>query len=97
MSLPALLVGAAAAGFGLSGPWLPATSLSQRTTTPRSGRELLERTHDRYEGRWFRTLTFVQTTELRRPDGSDTTETWYEAVRALPRGARAPCLVSCFM
>jgi hypothetical protein len=53
--------------------------------TPRSGREVLQRMHDRYAGRWFQTLTFVQTTELRRADGRDTTETWYESVRAPDR------------
>jgi hypothetical protein len=58
---------------------------AQRARPPRSGRELLARMHDRYAGRWFRTLTFVQTTEVRRPDGTDTTETWYEALRAPDR------------
>ena len=63
---------------------IPARALPAQPA-PRTGRELLDRMHDRYDGRWFRTLTFVQTTELRRPDGRDTTETWYEAVRAPDR------------
>jgi hypothetical protein len=58
---------------------------AQRARPPRSGQELIARMHDRYAGRWFRTLTFVQTTELRRRDGTDTTETWYEALRAPDR------------
>jgi hypothetical protein len=41
--------------------------------------------HDRYAGRWFRTLTFVQRTTRTRPDGSEAVETWYEAARAPDR------------
>ena len=26
--------------------------------------------HDRYDGKWFRTMTFVQRTTQRRPDGT---------------------------
>lgn len=52
-----------------------------RTTSdePRDGRALLARMHDRYAGTWFRTLTFVQRTVQRRPDGTEQTTTWYEA------------------
>jgi hypothetical protein len=37
--------------------------------------------HDRYAGRWFQTLTFVQRTTSRRPDGTEQVSTWYEAQR----------------
>ena len=44
-------------------------------TLPRDGTAVLQRMHDRYEGKWYRTLTFVQTTSFpNRP-----AETWYEA------------------
>ena len=46
---------------------------------PRDGRALLARMHDRYAGKWFRTLTFVQRTVQRRPDGTEQSTTWYEA------------------
>lgn len=46
---------------------------------PRDGRTLLARMHDRYAGTWFRTLTFVQRTVQRRPDGTEQMTTWYEA------------------
>lgn len=46
---------------------------------PRSGDELIERMHDRYAGKWYGTLTFVQKTT--RPDRP--VETWYEAA-AIP-------------
>lgn len=45
------------------------------TTAPRSGEELIRQMHARYAGRWYRTLTFVQTTTF--PDKP--AETWYEA------------------
>jgi hypothetical protein len=44
---------------------------------PRNGEELIRAMHDRYAGKWYRTLTFVQKTGL--PDGS--VQTWYEAAQ----------------
>jgi hypothetical protein len=61
---------------------------------PRDGTSLLARMHERYAGKWFRTLTFVQRTTQRRPDGTSQVTTWYEAQRGV-RGAqlaRACCL-----
>ena len=49
------------------------------STDPRDGTALLARMHDRYAGKWFRTLTFVQRTVQRRPDGTEQVTTWYEA------------------
>ena len=43
--------------------------------TPKSGEEVVRRMHDKYAGKWYHTLTFVQTTTF--PDRP--TETWYEA------------------
>ena len=50
-----------------------ATPLSAQT--PKSGEDLVKRMHDRYDGKWYRTLTFTQTTV--RPGRPD--QTWYEA------------------
>ncbi len=47
---------------------------------PADGRALLQRMHDRYDGKWFHTLTFVQKTTARRPDGSQQVSTWYESL-----------------
>jgi hypothetical protein len=44
---------------------------------PKNGEELIRAMHDRYAGKWYRTLTFVQRTG--QPDGS--VQTWYEAAR----------------
>jgi hypothetical protein len=42
---------------------------------PKSGEDLVGEMHDRYAGKWYRNLTFVQTTTF--PDRPQ--ETWYEA------------------
>jgi hypothetical protein len=42
---------------------------------PKSGEDLVRQMHERYAGKWYHTLTFIQTTT--HPD--QPTETWYEA------------------
>jgi hypothetical protein len=42
---------------------------------PKTGAELVRQMHARYAGKWYRTITFVQTTSF--PDHP--AETWYEA------------------
>jgi hypothetical protein len=42
---------------------------------PKSGRELISQMHARYDGKWYHTVTFTQTTSF--PDHP--AETWYEA------------------
>jgi hypothetical protein len=49
---------------------------------PQTGTDVLRAMHDRYAGKWFKTLTFQQATTVTKPDGSRTTTTWYEAVLA---------------
>lgn len=51
-------------------------ALATLLPAPRDGHDVLRAMHDRYAGRWYRTLTFVQTTT--QADGS--VETWYEAL-----------------
>jgi len=46
--------------------------------TPKTGAEVFQRMHDAYAGKWYRSLTFVQKTTQRRPNGTDTVTTWYE-------------------
>lgn len=43
---------------------------------PKNGEELISLMRDRYAGKWYKTLTFVQKTTF--PDGR--VETWYEAL-----------------
>jgi hypothetical protein len=68
----ALLALAACGGHAPAPPGLPA---GRQPVAPTSGKELLHQMHDAYAGRWYRTLTFVQTTSF--ADGHK--ETWYEA------------------
>jgi len=58
---------------------VPASTVAQ--PAPKTGAEVLQRMHDAYAGRWYRTLTFVQKTTIRRRDGTDTVITWYESLR----------------
>jgi hypothetical protein len=44
---------------------------------PKNGEELIAQMRERYQGKWYRTLTFTQKTTL--PDGK--VETWYEALQ----------------
>src|SRR5690348_10644558 len=46
---------------------------------PADGRAVLARMHDRYAGKWYGTLTFVQRTTRHLPNGTEQVSTWYEA------------------
>jgi hypothetical protein len=50
--------------------------LQAATTQPQSGHDVLARMHDRWQGKWFRTFTFVQRTTF--PDRP--AQTWYETI-----------------
>jgi len=49
--------------------------------TPKTGQDVLQRMHDAYAGKWYKTLTFGQKTTIRRRDGTDTVTTWHESLR----------------
>lgn len=49
-------------------------------TAPKTGTDVLQRMHDAYAGKWYRTLTFVQTTTAYR-NGVPSVSTWYESLR----------------
>ena len=55
--------------------------IADAQSVPRTGAEVFQRMHDAYAGKWYRTLTFVQKTTQRRPDGTDAVSTWYESLR----------------
>ncbi len=53
-------------------------AVSPDPAAPADGEALVRAMYDKYKGKWYRTLTFVQTTtDLRK----NTKETWYEAAR----------------
>lgn len=70
----AALILAAVTGCRQSAPPPPAVMQPYR-----SGEQLIEAMQNRYAGRWYRTLTFVQATTHIAPDGSEETSIWYEA------------------
>jgi hypothetical protein len=45
-----------------------------------SGTAIVQRMHDAYAGKWYKTLTFVQRTIIARPTGVTDTTTWYETL-----------------
>ena len=51
-------------------------------TPPRDGADLVARMHDAYAGKWYRTVTFTQTTTQHAPDGTPRVSTWHEALLA---------------
>lgn len=44
-----------------------------------SGEQLIQSMQNRYAGRWYRTVTFVQTSTTIAPDGKASAAIWYEA------------------
>jgi hypothetical protein len=56
------------------------SSASTRADRITSADQLLAAMHDRYAGKWYRNMTFIQKSTYLRPDGSvSRVETWYEA------------------
>lgn len=46
----------------------------------RNGEALLRAMHDRYQHNWYETLTFTQKSTTIKPDGTEQSETWHEAL-----------------
>jgi outer membrane lipoprotein-sorting protein len=46
----------------------------------KSGEEVIAAMKKKYDGRWYKTLTFQQTTTNYKPDGTSQASTWYEAL-----------------
>jgi outer membrane lipoprotein-sorting protein len=46
-----------------------------------TGEQVLQRMHNRYAGKWYKTLTFVQQTDVYRNDTLQRSSTWYEAAK----------------
>jgi hypothetical protein len=60
----------------------------QAQGAPVTGNDVLERMRKKYNGKWYRTLTFTQTTTLAGRGGSEPiVQTWYESLQfGPPRG-----------
>jgi len=48
----------------------------------KTGDELVAAMYKKYEKKWYKNLTFVQKTITHKPDGTSSTEIWYEALNA---------------
>ena len=48
----------------------------------KSGEDLIAAMHKKYDGKWYKTLTFVQKTTHYEADGTSKSEIWYEALSA---------------
>ena len=55
------------------------------TTPVTSGRDVLAAMQRAYNGKWYKTLTFVQRTTITRADGTQQVSTWYEALESPAR------------
>jgi len=60
-----------------------AAVLVMSRASPPSGREIIHAMHDRYAGKWYHTLTFVQQNTATRRDGAKERSVWREYA-ALP-------------
>jgi hypothetical protein len=89
---PALALAARAAALALivsavgacaRAPIVTPAPAPARTAAYASGEDVVAAMHDRYAGRWYRTLTFRQKTSRLLPNGTWDEQTWYEAL-ALP-------------
>ena len=56
-----------------------AIASAARPLTVPTGAEIVQSMHDKYVGKWFKTLTFVQKTTRQTKAGKDTVQTWYES------------------
>ena len=48
----------------------------------KSGNDLISAMFKKYDGKWYKTLTFKQITTTYKPDGTSADEIWYEALTA---------------
>jgi len=86
--MPVSRAGTAARFLSWLVPLVVATPVAGAPTAavPPSGRAVLEAMRTAYAGRWYTTLTFVQETRKRAPDGKETVEIWYESLRHTDAG-----------
>ncbi|MES2523840.1 MAG: hypothetical protein V4617_14130 [Gemmatimonadota bacterium] len=80
-AMPVIAALAVAACLPLSAGAQSGAERGTAAAIPASGADVLERMRSAFDGKWYKTLTFVQTTILHRPDGATTRQTWHESVR----------------
>ena len=55
-------------------------SLGASAQTISTPAQLISAMHDRYASKWYQTLTFEQKSVTHKPDGTESTELWHEAL-----------------
>ncbi|HEV2353404.1 MAG TPA: hypothetical protein VGR89_04130 [Puia sp.] len=60
---------------------LTGSAAARAASPPPTGRAVIEKMHNRYAGKWYRTFTFAQTTQVYRGDSLRSTQTWHEFIR----------------
>jgi outer membrane lipoprotein-sorting protein len=58
------------------------TALPVFASDIKSGSDLIAAMHKKYDGKWYKTLTFVQKTINYKADGTSESSIWYEALNA---------------
>jgi hypothetical protein len=53
----------------------------QQTPAPHTGADVIRAMHDRYAGKWYATLSFVQHNTATKADGTQEHSTWHEDAR----------------
>ena len=59
---------------------LACVSVSASAQTISTPAQLIAAMHDRYASKWYHTLTFEQKSVTHKPDGTESTELWHEAL-----------------
>lgn len=65
----------------LGGALLIALCMSNASQAQTTGNDVLQKMHDAYAGKWYKTLTFTQKTTQWLPNGTERVSTWYESLR----------------
>jgi hypothetical protein len=77
------VVAVAAAGCSRPAPVsspVPGQAPVRQTTAITDGESVIRAMYERYQNKWYRTLTFRQTTTMTRGTTAPSTQTWYEAL-----------------
>src|SRR5262249_48285840 len=69
------------AGLSTTATAQPTAQPAAQPTPQPTGHDIVKKMHDRYAGKWYRSFTFSQTTEVYRNDSLRSTQTWYEFIR----------------
>jgi hypothetical protein len=74
-----VVVASACSGPPISNP-VPSPAPARQSTAVTDGEGVVRAMFERYQNRWYRTMTFRQTTTMTRGTTVPSTQTWYEAL-----------------